>query len=220
MATQSPRPRPTLHRGVVRQHPGDARRDAAAGERRLLTTADHIAALSAAIAQVPAAHRKRLPVRADGAGSSHGLLTGHPPGRQTADPGASASVSSLVVRRSGCALVDSVPQCATGLATAGRARSVSPTTSKTRRAWANRDEASPLPMIHVYMLEGRTRDQKRRIIEGMTNAMVDVCGSKVERVGVIIHELSADNWGRDGAPMRDEIQATNGAVGSDPRLTG
>ena len=56
-------------------------------------------------------------------------------------------------------------------------------------------------MIHVYMLEGRTRDQKRRIIEGMTNAMVDVCGSKVERVGVIIHELSADNWGRDGAPM-------------------
>ena len=30
--------------------------------------------LSAAIAQVPAAHRKRLLVRADGAGASHGLL--------------------------------------------------------------------------------------------------------------------------------------------------
>ena len=38
------------------------------------TTTDHIAVLSAAIAQVPAVHRKRLLVRADGAGASHGLL--------------------------------------------------------------------------------------------------------------------------------------------------
>jgi 4-oxalocrotonate tautomerase len=76
-----------------------------------------------------------------------------------------------------------------------------------------------LPMIHVYMLEGRTGDQKRRIIEGMTNAMVDVCASKVERVGVIIHELPAENWGRGGAPMSDEILETNGAIGSDPRLS-
>ena len=38
------------------------------------TTSDHIAVLTAAIAQVPAVHRKRLLVRADGAGASHGLL--------------------------------------------------------------------------------------------------------------------------------------------------
>jgi hypothetical protein len=38
------------------------------------TTADHIAVLTAAIGQVPAAHRKKLLVRADGAGASHGLL--------------------------------------------------------------------------------------------------------------------------------------------------
>jgi hypothetical protein len=38
------------------------------------TTADHIAVLTAAIAQVPPGHRKKLLVRADGAGASHGLL--------------------------------------------------------------------------------------------------------------------------------------------------
>jgi len=38
------------------------------------TSADHIAVLTAAIAQVPPAHRKKLLVRADGAGASHGLL--------------------------------------------------------------------------------------------------------------------------------------------------
>jgi Transposase DDE domain group 1 len=38
------------------------------------TTSDHIDVLTAAIAQVPAAYRKELLIRADGAGASHGLL--------------------------------------------------------------------------------------------------------------------------------------------------
>lgn len=38
------------------------------------TAADHIEVLTAAVAQVPRAHRKRLLVRVDGAGASHALL--------------------------------------------------------------------------------------------------------------------------------------------------
>nr|WP_295692623.1 transposase [Lapillicoccus sp.] len=38
------------------------------------TASDHIAVLTAAIDQVPPAHRKKLLIRADGAGASHGLL--------------------------------------------------------------------------------------------------------------------------------------------------
>ncbi len=38
------------------------------------TTADHLEVLTAAITQIPAAHRKHLLVRADGAGASHELL--------------------------------------------------------------------------------------------------------------------------------------------------
>jgi hypothetical protein len=38
------------------------------------TAADHIEVLSDAIAQIPAAHRKKLLIRSDGAGASHGLL--------------------------------------------------------------------------------------------------------------------------------------------------
>jgi Transposase DDE domain group 1 len=38
------------------------------------TTADHIEVLTRAIAQVPAGHRRKLLVRADGTGASHGLL--------------------------------------------------------------------------------------------------------------------------------------------------
>ena len=58
----------------MREHPGVARVDASPGNAGSNTAADHIAVLSAAIGQVPAAHRKKLLIRADGAGASHELL--------------------------------------------------------------------------------------------------------------------------------------------------
>ena len=44
------------------------------GNANANTTADHIEVLTAAIKQLPAGHRRRLLVRTDGAGASHGLL--------------------------------------------------------------------------------------------------------------------------------------------------
>ena len=61
-------------RGVVRQHQEMLAAMLRPGNAGSNTTADHIEVLTAAIAQVPAVHRKRLLVRADGAGASHGLL--------------------------------------------------------------------------------------------------------------------------------------------------
>ena len=52
---------------VVSLRPGNAGADTN-------TAADHIDVLGRAIAQVPAAHRKKLLVRADGSGASHDLL--------------------------------------------------------------------------------------------------------------------------------------------------
>ncbi len=45
-----------------------------AGNAGANTAADHIKVLTDAIAQVPAAHRRRLPIRSDIAGASHTLL--------------------------------------------------------------------------------------------------------------------------------------------------
>lgn len=45
-----------------------------AGNAGSNTTVDHIEVLTEAIAQVPGTHRKKLLIRSDGAGSSHGLL--------------------------------------------------------------------------------------------------------------------------------------------------
>lgn len=45
-----------------------------AGNAGSNTTVDHIEVLTEAIAQIPAAHRRKLLIRSDGAGASHGLL--------------------------------------------------------------------------------------------------------------------------------------------------
>lgn len=45
-----------------------------AGNAGSNTTADHIEVLTEAIAQIPGTHRKKLLIRSDGAGASHGLL--------------------------------------------------------------------------------------------------------------------------------------------------
>jgi len=61
-----------------------------------------------------------------------------------------------------------------------------------------------MPQVHIYMLRGRTSDQKRRLIEEMTRVMVDVAGARSERVGVVLHEVDGENWGRDGIPLSEE----------------
>jgi 4-oxalocrotonate tautomerase len=61
-----------------------------------------------------------------------------------------------------------------------------------------------MPLIQVYLLKGRTGQQKRRLIQELTNVMVDVLGSDPGRVNVVVHETDAENWGRGGVPMSDE----------------
>ncbi len=61
-----------------------------------------------------------------------------------------------------------------------------------------------MPLIQVYLLKGRTGQQKRRLIRELTDVMVDVLGSRPERVNVVVHEVDADNWGHGGVPLSDE----------------
>jgi 4-oxalocrotonate tautomerase len=58
-----------------------------------------------------------------------------------------------------------------------------------------------VPQVHVYMLRGRTPEQKRTLIEEFTRVMVDVANADQEQVAVVLHEVEAENWGRGGASM-------------------
>ena len=54
-----------------------------------------------------------------------------------------------------------------------------------------------MPVVTVEMWEGRTSEQKEKLIRGITKAFEDI-GTKAEAVNIIIHDVSKSNWGSGG----------------------
>ena len=70
-----------------------------------------------------------------------------------------------------------------------------------------------MPVIIVEMWEGRTVDQKRRLVKAFTEAMVEVAGSSPEHLHVIFHDVPRDSWGRDGTLASDLTREREPAAG-------
>ena len=62
-----------------------------------------------------------------------------------------------------------------------------------------------MPTYHIQMMEGRTIEQKRKLVEEITRVTVEVLGSKPESVDILITDVKKENW------------ATGGKLWSDPR---
>jgi 4-oxalocrotonate tautomerase len=50
-----------------------------------------------------------------------------------------------------------------------------------------------MPIIHVHMFEGKTIDQKRKLVGAMTEAVVKSLDTKPESVRILIHDLPRHN---------------------------
>ncbi|WP_208510352.1 2-hydroxymuconate tautomerase [Variovorax paradoxus] len=60
-----------------------------------------------------------------------------------------------------------------------------------------------MPFAQLYLLEGRTEDQKRAVIERVTQALTEALGAPKENVRVWIHDVPASNWGIAGVSAKD-----------------
>ena len=54
-----------------------------------------------------------------------------------------------------------------------------------------------MPVVVVELWEGRTPEQKEKLIKGITKAFEEI-GVNPERLNVIIHEVPKMNWGVGG----------------------
>jgi len=54
-----------------------------------------------------------------------------------------------------------------------------------------------MPVVHVYVWEGFSREAKKKVIEGITRTFTDL-GIPSEAVEILIHEISKENWGVGG----------------------
>lgn len=62
-----------------------------------------------------------------------------------------------------------------------------------------------MPTYHVEMLEGRTLEQKKKLVEEITRVSVEVLGGSADAVDVLIVDVKLENW------------ATGGRLWSEPR---
>tara|TARA_Y100000588_G_scaffold294903_2_gene314948 strand:- start:25751 stop:25939 length:189 start_codon:yes stop_codon:yes gene_type:complete len=55
-----------------------------------------------------------------------------------------------------------------------------------------------MPFVNVRMLEGRTHEQKKKLVKAITDAMVEICDAKPDGTMVVIDDIARDHWGRGG----------------------
>jgi len=54
------------------------------------------------------------------------------------------------------------------------------------------------------MKQGRTKDQKARLVKEITETMVRVIGTKAENVRIVIHEEPEENLAHGGKLLSDQ----------------
>ena len=60
-----------------------------------------------------------------------------------------------------------------------------------------------MPLAQIYMIEGRTEEQKKAVIEKVTKALQEAVDAPVQSVRVCIIEMPSTNWGLGGVSAKD-----------------
>jgi 4-oxalocrotonate tautomerase len=61
-----------------------------------------------------------------------------------------------------------------------------------------------MPDVHISWLEGRTPDQKRKVAERITQALVEEAGAKSESTHVVFVDIPHTNYAIGGVPAADK----------------
>ncbi|MCA1040211.1 4-oxalocrotonate tautomerase [Bacillus infantis] len=62
-----------------------------------------------------------------------------------------------------------------------------------------------MPYVTVKMLEGRTEDQKKALVEKVTDAVSETTGASKDKVVVFIEEMSKNHYAVAGKRLSDEV---------------
>ncbi|KFX05980.1 tautomerase [Pectobacterium betavasculorum] len=66
-----------------------------------------------------------------------------------------------------------------------------------------------MPYVNIKITnEGVTAEQKRQLIEGVTQLLVDVLNKNPKTTVVVIEEVETDNWGIGGVPVTELRKAS------------
>lgn len=60
-----------------------------------------------------------------------------------------------------------------------------------------------MPFAQLYIAEGRTDDQKKQLIEKVTQAFVDALGTKPDSVWITVQDIPKTQWGIGGKTLAE-----------------
>ena len=58
-----------------------------------------------------------------------------------------------------------------------------------------------MPLAQLYIGKGRSYEQKKKLIEKVTDAIVESLGSDKNNVWVVLNEVPRSEWGIGGVPL-------------------
>lgn len=61
-----------------------------------------------------------------------------------------------------------------------------------------------MPIVHIHLLDGRTVEQKRALVEKVTAAIVDTVNTKPEAVKIILHDMATHDYATAGILYQDQ----------------
>ena len=63
-----------------------------------------------------------------------------------------------------------------------------------------------MPFVQVQMIEGKTDEQKRQLIAGLTETIATVLGIHHDGVRVILYDIPSSHYGIGGVPIRERVK--------------
>ena len=55
-----------------------------------------------------------------------------------------------------------------------------------------------MPTYHIEMMEGRTIEQKKKLVAEITRVSVEILGGSPESVDILITDVKRESWGTGG----------------------
>ncbi len=61
-----------------------------------------------------------------------------------------------------------------------------------------------MPTLRVEMMEGRTPEQKKALVQALTQAVVQTLGAKAESVDILIYDIKRQDWATGGVQWSEK----------------
>lgn len=55
-----------------------------------------------------------------------------------------------------------------------------------------------MPVVHIYMFPGRTKEQKNELVKRISKDFQDVANVKPEALNILFHDTAKEDWGIRG----------------------